>query len=172
MQQKQLVDHKQSADSCEQNNEECQLTLHCWTELSTVPNSTFLRNYCSYSKWTTGASSHWSNFPQGTTGLAQYSQRRHLWTNQISACVDTMKIRSLDSILQVHELGIQKSTKYYSYFYIIIPSFIIILFTIISCYGKPYWITEIIRILPGTKELIDPKSPEIIPRANPWMNAK
>jgi hypothetical protein len=42
----------------------------------------------------------------------------------------------------------------------------------ISCYRKPYRITEIIHILPGTKKLKDPKLPEIIPRANPWMNAK
>jgi hypothetical protein len=42
----------------------------------------------------------------------------------------------------------------------------------ITYYGKPYWIIEIIRILPGTKELKDPKSPEIMPRENPWMNAK
>ena len=46
MQEKQGVDHKQPADSYEWNNEECQLTLHGWTELSTVPNSTWLRNYC------------------------------------------------------------------------------------------------------------------------------
>jgi len=42
----------------------------------------------------------------------------------------------------------------------------------IFCYGKRYRIREIIHILPGTKKLKDPKSPEIIPRANPWINAK
>jgi hypothetical protein len=50
MQQKQGVDHKQPVDSCEWNNEECQLTLRVWTELSIVPSSTWLSNYCSYSK--------------------------------------------------------------------------------------------------------------------------
>ena len=42
----------------------------------------------------------------------------------------------------------------------------------ISCYGKPYWIAEIIRILPCTKKLQDPKLPEVIPRANSWRQAK
>jgi len=67
----------------------------------------WLRNYCSYSKWTADISSHWSSFPRGTTGLTQYSHRRHLWTDQISVGVDTMKYRSLDNNLKGHEFGIQ-----------------------------------------------------------------
>ena len=41
--------------------------------------------------------------------------------DHISAGVDTMKIRSMDNIVRIHETNIQKSTRYYSYLYVSIP---------------------------------------------------
>jgi hypothetical protein len=92
--------------------------------------------------------------------------------DHISAGVDTMKIRSLDNILQIHETNIQKCTQYYSYMYILIPSLVTALCIMISCYGKPFWIPYIRRILPCTKKPQSPKPTKITPRTNPRMEVE
>jgi hypothetical protein len=92
--------------------------------------------------------------------------------DQISAGVDKMQLRNLDNIFQIHERNVQRTTQYYSYLYVLIPSLVIALVVKILCYGKPFWITYITQILPcTTKNPQNPKPHEISP-VNPRKKAE
>ena len=86
--------------------------------------------------------------------------------------VDKMKMQSFDNILNIHGTNIQKSRQYYFYLYILIPSLVIVLCIVISCYGKPFWFPDVRRFVPCTKNLKNPNSPKLTPRTNPRLEVE
>ena len=84
--------------------------------------------------------------------------------DQISAGVDKLKIQSLDNILQTHETHEHRSTQYHFPLYLLVPSLVIVLCLIISCYGKPYWMPDLNYLFSCKETLQQTNPPEIKPR--------
>ena len=115
--------YHQFADLWEWNGEERQLMLYSGRDLPLVPHSTRPLHYCSYPRWTALIN------PEEQQILLSSPTLEASELDHSSSCVDTMKIRCLNSILYIDETHIHTSTQYYSYLCVLIPSFVVILCT-------------------------------------------
>jgi hypothetical protein len=97
--------------------------LYSGRDLPLVLHSTRSLHYCSYPRWTAPIN------PEEQQILLSSPTLDASELDHNSACVYTMKIRCLNSSLYIDETHIHTSTQYYSYLYVLIPSFVVILCT-------------------------------------------